>query len=540
MKKIIILLFLIGLSSNIFAVETVVNGIHYFIPDTSKNDCWVIKDTQNNGSVISSNYTGMIIIPEEIDYETKKYTVSKIHDYAFYECSATFISLPKTINEIGQQAFNGAASLEHLNLPDSLYIIPRYCFCGCSHLKKLLMPNSVRKIEEGAFQYSNLDSIKLPAITQFIGDYAFADSKNLTKINIPSELNSFGEAVFRNCPKLENFVVPENHKLLAINENMLVSNDTTKIYFCPSSVRGEIQLNKMTKSIENSAFYGCSQITKIEFNEGINYIHDLSFYGCNKLQELIFPIGLKYIGDLAFAECSSVTDIKLSNTIEELGFGCFYSTKISNITIPGSVKVLSDKVFYTCDNLFSANIRCVNPPARTSYLFPLRRQMDIHVLKGLKPIYETTEHWNEYATIYDDMEWIYVSDISIDQDEYTCDINEVIQASAKVLPEDADDPSPVWSSEDETIVYIDKDGKFIGLKEGTTNIIATANDGSGISSKAKVCVGENAKIDYIIDSKNPIQEVVRYDLFGRPLSYPTKGINIVVLSNGHSYKEFIQ
>lgn len=540
MKKLFLLHIIILLTSNLYAVETIMNGIHYFIPDISKNECWIIKDTQDNGFITSSNYSGMIIIPEEIEYDNKKFTVTRIYDYAFYNCSATFISLPKTIKKIGQGAFRSATLLERLNLPDSLQIISKYCLSDCTNLKKLFIPNSVRGIEEGAFQYSAFDSINLPATIQYIGDYAFADSKNIEKINIPIELNSFGNAVFRNCPKLKNIEVPENHSLLTINENMLISNDSTKIYFCPTYVKGEIKINQITKSIENSAFYGCSGITKVDFNEGLNSIHNLSFYGCNQIKELILPSGLKYIGEQAFAECSSVVNIILPNTIEELGFGCFYNTKISSINIPGSVKVLNDKVFYTCNNLFSASIRCVNPPIRTSYLFPLRRQMDIHVLKGLKHVYESAEHWNVNTNIYDDLEWVYVSDIIIDQDEYACNLNEIIQASAKVYPEDADAPSPIWSSEDETIVYIDKEGKFIGLKEGTTNIIATANDGSGISSKAKVHVGKTAKIDNIIHSDKTISEVARYDMLGRPLSYPAKGINIIVLSNGHSIKEFIK
>ncbi len=320
----------------------------------------------------------------------------------------------------------------------------------------------------------------------------------------------------------------------------IISKDTTKIYFCPQTIEGELQLHKKTKIIENSAFYGCSSITAIGFNENLDSIQPLSFYGCSKLKELIFPKGLLYIGDRAFDGCSSVTNISLSNTIKELGFGCFYYTKISNITIPGSIEILNDKVFYVCDNLFSVNIRCATPPKRTSHLFPLRRQMELHVLKGLKALYESTEFWKDYANIYDDLDWINVSEILIPQNEYHCNINETIKASAFVLPDDADAPYPIWSSDDESIVYIDKNGTFIGLKEGTTNIVATASDGSGIFSKARVHVHNTAKIESVDSYSKEAKEVRRFALDGTILSSPVKGINIVILNNGAVYKEIIR
>lgn len=526
---------------NVYALydtETTYNGIRYYV-NKYQNECWVIKDTENNGMVTSSNYSGMIVLPSEIEYEGVSYAVTKIDNYAFYESKVTFLSIPNTIKEIGINAFSNSSNLERVVLSDKLVFIPKYCFSGCNNLKTIVIPDNVSIIDEGAFQYSGLESITLPQNVQHIGDFCFADSKSLQQINIPDALNYLGIAVFRDCPKLNLIEVSQSHSLLAIHNDMLISKDTTRIFFCPQTVQGDIQLHEKTKVIEDGAFYGCSSITKIVFNENLDSIQPLSFYGCSSLKELIFP-RLIYIGDRAFDSCSSVTNILLPNTLKELGFGCFYYTQISTITIPGSVEILNDKVFYVCENLFTANIRCVVPPKRTSHLFPLRRQMDLHVLKGLKNLYESTEYWKEYATIYDDLDWIMVSDIQILPNEYYCKVNETMRATAVVLPEDADAQALTWSCDDESIVYIDKCGTFIGLKTGTTNIIATATDGSGVFSVATVHVQDNTGIDCLEDDSIMTKEIARYSLNGSLLSRPIKGINIVIMNNGTVIKEVVK
>ena len=539
MKKIVLTLFAILIKTELFAVQFVNNGIHYNIPDPSKKECWLIKDTENNGVVTSSNYSGMIVIPSQVEYEGEKYDVTKLDRYAFYGSKISFISLPNSIREIDINAFSNSVSLEKVVLPNELEIIPKYCFSGCDNLKSIEIPDHISKIDEGAFQYSGLESVQLPSSILFVGDYAFADSKGLKSIRISDSQVYWGKAVLRDCPKLESIEMQDTHPTLALYNEMLLSKDYKTIFFCPQSVKGEIKLHEKVKVIENSAFYGCSQISSVKFNENIDSIQPLSFYGCSQLTELQFPKGLKYIGDCAFERCSSVTNIDIPNSVKELGFGCFYYTAISDITIPASVEVLGSKVFYTCENLYKANVRGIIPPKRDSYLFPLRRNMEIHVLKGLKSLYSTTEYWNEYVTIYDDLEWIMATSIIMPQEEYTCGINEMKQAVAIILPENADAQTPVWSSSDESVVYIDKTGSFIGLKEGTANIIATASDGSGVYSTAIVHVQNGSSIG-TLTGNSQIYETARFSLNGVRLSKPTKGINIIVLNNGVIRKEIVR
>ena len=60
--------------------------------------------------------------------------------------------------------------------------------------------------------------------------------------------------------------------------------------------------------------------------------------------------------------------------------------------------------------------------------------------------------------------------------------------AAIITPELADDKTLSWASEDENIATVTQEGVVKGVNVGTTNITATAKDGSGVSATCKVTV----------------------------------------------------
>ena len=60
--------------------------------------------------------------------------------------------------------------------------------------------------------------------------------------------------------------------------------------------------------------------------------------------------------------------------------------------------------------------------------------------------------------------------------------------SATVLPENAADKSYTWSSDDIAVAWVNENGVVTGHIAGTANIIATANDGSGVKDTCVVTV----------------------------------------------------
>jgi len=62
-----------------------------------------------------------------------------------------------------------------------------------------------------------------------------------------------------------------------------------------------------------------------------------------------------------------------------------------------------------------------------------------------------------------------------------------VQLTATVLPENADDRTVTWTSQDEEVVTV-ADGLITAVAAGSTTVTATANDGSGVSAVANVHV----------------------------------------------------
>ena len=60
--------------------------------------------------------------------------------------------------------------------------------------------------------------------------------------------------------------------------------------------------------------------------------------------------------------------------------------------------------------------------------------------------------------------------------------------AATITPELADDKTLSWASDDESIATVTQEGAVKGVNVGTTNITATAKDGSGVSATCKVTV----------------------------------------------------
>lgn len=59
---------------------------------------------------------------------------------------------------------------------------------------------------------------------------------------------------------------------------------------------------------------------------------------------------------------------------------------------------------------------------------------------------------------------------------------------ANVLPTNASSKTLSWSSDDNNIATVTQTGVVKGVNVGTTNITATATDGSGVSATCKVTV----------------------------------------------------
>ena len=72
-----------------------------------------------------------VIIPEAIEINGVKYAVTKINDYSFGYTDVTSVSLPNTLETLGDEVFTYCEKLKKINLPKSVKEIGINPFEGC-------------------------------------------------------------------------------------------------------------------------------------------------------------------------------------------------------------------------------------------------------------------------------------------------------------------------------------------------------------------------------------------------------------------------
>ena len=155
LRKILTILALF-VSSGVFAYDVEIGGIYYNLYPDNKT----AKVTYKEYKKATDSYVGSIVIPEIVYYQGKQYAVTSIGYGAFYDCRAlTSLSLPPSIKQIEDWAFEYCVKLENINIPDGISIISGGVFSNCSSLVSLMLPQSVKTI--GSWAFSNCENLEL-------------------------------------------------------------------------------------------------------------------------------------------------------------------------------------------------------------------------------------------------------------------------------------------------------------------------------------------------------------------------------------------
>lgn len=114
-------------------------------------------------------------------------------------------------------------------------------------------------------------------------------------------------------------------------------------------------------------------------------------------------------------------------------------------------------------------------------------------------------------------------------------IGEIVQLTAKLLPEDASNQNVTWESSDTKVAIVSK-GKVVCTGFGTAVIYAVSADGGFM---ATCIINATTGIEGITDDA-PQKIVKRYDITGQEISQPVNGINIVKTEDGRVLKTSVK
>ena len=308
MKKSLLILFVIILAIN-FGTQAadfsaVYNGKTIYYNITSSTSPLRVAVTYRGNSYDSypNEYSGLIIIPDSVQYNGNYYKVTSF----------------------GINAFASCILLTSIIIPNSVTSIDFNSFKNCSGLNSITIPNSITSISSGAFEdCSGLTSVTIPNSVTSIGNYAFAGCSGLTSVTIPNSVTSISNGVFYDCSGLTSVTIP----------------------------------NSIT-SIGNEAFSYCFGLTSVTIPNSVTSIGISAFEDCSGLTSITIPSSVTSIGYYAFYNCSGLTSItsKAINPPAVQGNSFFGVTKTipfyvpcNSLTIYQLAEFWSDFVNYKCD-----------------------------------------------------------------------------------------------------------------------------------------------------------------------------------------------
>lgn len=320
----------------------VVNGIIYYVADNKA--VVLMADKSLKEAVIEKEIEGYPVSEIKAAFQdntvltkvTIPDSVEKIGEFAFSGCTAlTEVLIPESVTSIEASAFVNCKNLNEIALPDSVVSIGKAAFSYCSGLMSIKLPGNLKTIGDAAFHScTRLTNIVLPESVEYLGKQAFDKCVELTDVTILSSLNTIEFATFRQCYKLKNIIIPEGVKVL---------DNAAFMYCCKLE---KISLPYSLQILWGDVFYGCDSLVSIEIPEYVTQIGSGAFCSCDNLVEVKLSQNLKTIGSSAFSGCVNLENIIIPDSAESIGKYAFYNCKeIKMVKIPEAVTTLYTSSF---------------------------------------------------------------------------------------------------------------------------------------------------------------------------------------------------
>ena len=210
--------------------------------------------------------------------------------------------------------------------------IPTRAFYNCKNLTgNLVLPNSVTTIGEQAFS----------GCSGFTGD-----------LTIPNSVKTIGESAFSGCS--------------GFTGDLIIPNSVTTIrkrafYGC-SGFTGSLTLPNSVTTIESLAFYNCKGFTgDLSLPKSLEVVGTGFLEKCNNIQTITFlslPIGISgYLGDLtktvSLSDDSYISSNKEDGTIDAISYTRTMSSNWGTLVLPYPLTLTGDEPYllYAIDNM---------------------------------------------------------------------------------------------------------------------------------------------------------------------------------------------
>lgn len=303
----------------------------------------------------------------KLEHITFPTNLTTIGNYAFNNVPLTEINLPNTLQTIGEYGFYGT-SIRELSMPDSVTKVGEYGFAKCKNLSTVKLSSNLKELPRLLFEESNLTSLDIPDGVTSIKGFVLSNSKNFgPSIIIPSSVTSIDSSAFVNLPSLKTIEIPSKSDGEILNapwgsQGYAIWKDTivvdNKFVFSGKNNGLVKYLGNETKVKIPDSFVGIDGA-----QHTVGRISNNAFSKNTTIREIELPAGLIEIGDSAFENCSSLTIINFPEKLENIGSRAFYSTSLNSLDLPDSLNSIGYNSF-----AYNKNLKSVTLPEKITYI----------------------------------------------------------------------------------------------------------------------------------------------------------------------------
>ena len=306
--------------------------------------------------VSGGNYTGTIVIPSSVEYNSATYSVTSIEEAAFRGCTGlTSVTIPNSVTSIGIYAFDGCTGLTSVTIPNSVTSIGYWAFRGCTGLTSPVYNTHVFAFMPTSYS----GAYTIPDGIESIAGDAFNNCSSLTSVTIPNSVTSIGDYAFYDCTGLTSVTIP----------------------------------NSVT-SIGDFAFSGCTGLTSVTIGNSVTSIGDRAFKDCSGLTSVIW--NAKNYADFVSNNTPFYADYHYWDGRQPHDIQFDLRPQITSFTFGNEVEHIPAYLCSGMSNLTSVTIEAEIPPTLGSEAFNYTNNCPIYVPCSTLDAYKTA--WSEYAS----------------------------------------------------------------------------------------------------------------------------------------------
>lgn len=236
-----------------------------------------------NGILFDKLQTTLVEFPVALAF-LGNYSISNnvlgIGDYAFFGSQLSGVTIPESVTNIGNHAFNSCYILTNVTIPSSVISIGTDAFSACTSMTNI-------SVDAANPAYSSTNGVMFnKSLNTLIQAPAGLDGG----FDIPSGVVTIGIDAFYQCFNLTGVAFPES-----------------------------------LTSVGNYAFYQCTSLTNVVLPNGVTNIATYAFASCSRIINLTLPNSLTTIGSYAFNSCYDLPTVSIAQSLTDLGSQAFSS-----------------------------------------------------------------------------------------------------------------------------------------------------------------------------------------------------------------------